>query len=41
MVRSRIEAVGFQTAEGSRLAALRQERLRGFYDAFLEEIEAS
>jgi len=31
-------AAGFQTAEGTRLAALRQARLRRFLDEFLDEI---
>ncbi len=33
-------ATGFQTAEGARLAAVRQQRLRDFYDGFLDEITA-
>lgn len=33
-------AGGLQTAEGARLAAQRQQRLRDFYEGFLEEIEA-
>jgi len=32
-------ASGFQTSEGARLAAVRQQRLRDFYEGFLEEIE--
>lgn len=32
-------ADGFQTAEGTRRAALRQQRLRDFYEAFLGEVE--
>ncbi|MBS7781465.1 HD domain-containing protein [Acidovorax sp. CCYZU-2555] len=32
-------AEGFQTAEGTRRAAQRQQRLRDFYDAFLSELE--
>ncbi|MNF10739.1 putative hydrolase [compost metagenome] len=32
-------AEGFQTAAGARRAALRQQRLRDFYEAFLQELE--
>lgn len=34
-------AAGFQTAEGARLAVVRQQRLRDFYEGFLEEVEPS
>ncbi|MDB5851285.1 MAG: phosphohydrolase, partial [Rhodoferax sp.] len=32
-------AEGFQSVEGARRAALRQQRLRDFYEAFLSEVE--
>ncbi|WP_159917470.1 hypothetical protein [Pantoea sp. 18069] len=32
-------ADGFQTAEGARRAALRQQRLRNFYEAFPSDLE--